>query len=227
MTDTAIGEVTVEVIAPENNESQKKTPEQLAREIKELLIKTKSNVIEIGLCLIDAKKQVHHGEWGAWLKNNIDFTQNAANKFMRCAEWFANYAPANNLNSSQMMELLALPKAEAKNFINEKFTEGNSVENMPKLQLREAIKIWKSAHLKKLDSDVATIEVNEDENSNANVNSEDLKNVQTLLEKGRELTEKKDIKKLFAKYAKENPDVFNEQFNALKKIVGIIKSVKI
>ena len=93
------------------------TPDELVIKIKEYLHKTKDNIIEIGKLLIQAKKQVSHGEWANWLATNIDFTQNTANRFMRCAERFSNCVPAHNLNSSQMFELLALKQADTESFI--------------------------------------------------------------------------------------------------------------
>ena len=120
------------------------TPDELVIKIKEYLHKTKDNIIEIGKLLIQAKKQVSHGEWANWLAINIDFTQNTANRFMRCAERFSNCVPAHNLNSSQMFELLALKQADTESFITWKANEGNPIDAVSKKTLREEIKKWKA-----------------------------------------------------------------------------------
>ena len=129
-------------------DNSQKTPAEIVSEIKRYLQKTSDNIIQIGTLLLEAKKQVPHGEWGDWLIRNIDFSQNTANRFMRCALVFSNYAPAHNLNQSQMFELLALPSKRIKEFIETQSDSNTPVDSMSKNDLRSAIKSWKAEHQK-------------------------------------------------------------------------------
>jgi hypothetical protein len=117
--------------------------DQLATEIRYYSQQASWSIIEVGKRLIEAKKQVAHGEWADWLKNNVSFTQQTANKFMKCAERFSNYASIRNLNPTQMIALLALPETETETFIEQKKAEGNPVEDMTVKTLRDEIKKWK------------------------------------------------------------------------------------
>ncbi len=129
-------------------DNSQKTPAEIVIEIKSYLRKTSGNIIQIGNLLLEAKKQVPHGDWGDWLIHNIDFSQNTANRFMRCALVFSNYAPAHNLNQTQMFELLALPSKKIKDFIETQSDNKTPVDSMSKNDLREAIKSWKLEHQK-------------------------------------------------------------------------------
>ena len=59
----------------------------ITAEIKE--VKRQANnmalmyAIEIGRRLVEAKSVLPHGEWGGWLKNEVDFSQSTANNFMK------------------------------------------------------------------------------------------------------------------------------------------------
>ena len=130
-------------------DNSQRTPAEIVIEIKHYLYKTSDNIIQIGNLLLEAKKQVPHGEWGDWLISNIDFSQNTANRFMRCALVFSNYEPAHNLNQAQMFELLALPSKKIKEFIETQSNSDTPVDSMSKNDLRAAIKSWKSEHQKK------------------------------------------------------------------------------
>ncbi len=102
-----------------------------------------NSAIIIGQELIECKKEVGHGNWANWLKENFNLSQNMAGKFMAIADRFGNSATSQNLNKSQMMEMLSLPTGEEENFIAEKAAEGVPVENMTVKQLRAEIKDWK------------------------------------------------------------------------------------
>lgn len=118
--------------------------DQLATEIRYYSQQASWSIIEVGKRLIEAKKQVAHGEWADWLKNNVSFTQQTANKFMKCAEQFSNYASIRNLNPTQMIALLALPEGDTEAFMEQKKAEGNPVEDMTIKTLRQEIKEWKN-----------------------------------------------------------------------------------
>ena len=117
---------------------------QLENEIKYHINQIKQNYIEIGKRLIQAKSLVQHGQWAYWLQDNFKLSQSYANKLMSCAKRFANSESIPNLTSTQMLALLALPKADTEKFIEQKATEGTPVSDMSIKTLRQEIKQWKS-----------------------------------------------------------------------------------
>lgn len=102
-----------------------------------------NSAIEIGKELIECKKEIGHGNWQNWLKDNFSLSQDTATNFMHCAERFANSETSRNLNFSQMVTLLKLPAAETEKFIEEKAAEGKPVEDMTVKKLREEVKQYK------------------------------------------------------------------------------------
>ncbi len=123
--------------------SSDRSPEVIAREINFLLARTKQNFIEIGNLLLEAKKQVKHGEWETWLKENVSFSRQTANKFMQVAQRFSNVASTRHLNSAQMFELLPLPKKHTDDFFAEKNNAGIALEKLTERELRQEVKAWK------------------------------------------------------------------------------------
>ena len=63
---------------------------------------------------------------------------------MQVARRFGKSATSQTLNQSQMIALLALPKADTKKFIEQKESEGTPVSDMSIKTLRKEIKQWKS-----------------------------------------------------------------------------------
>ena len=50
----------------------------------------KRSCIRIGKLLEEAKCLVPHGEWGAWLKTNVDYSESTAQNLMRCYREFGD-----------------------------------------------------------------------------------------------------------------------------------------
>ena len=119
----------------------------LTVEIKFYVNQWGQNTIEIGKRLIAAKKLVTHGEWGKWLEENFNLSQPSATRFMKCAERFSNFATLQDLNYSQMVQLLSLPADETEKFIAAKKAENKPVEEITVKQLREEIAKWKAERL--------------------------------------------------------------------------------
>lgn len=96
------------------------------------------SMIEIGRRLVEAKAMVPHGEWGDYLRNEVQFSQRSANNFMRAYERSQNGANSQtfaNLGYSQIVKLLALPDEEL-----EEFTESHDVQHMSVRELDQALK---------------------------------------------------------------------------------------
>lgn len=109
------------------------------------------SMIEIGKRLVEAKELVPHGEWGSWLKNEVNFSQRTANNFMQIYERSltgSNSQTFANLGYSHIVKLLALPEGEL-----EEFTESHDVQSMSVRQLDQAIKERDEARKKQADTE--------------------------------------------------------------------------
>ncbi len=102
--------------------------------------------IEIGRRLVEAKEVLPHGEWGNWLKNEVEFSQSTANNFMRLFDEYGaaqitifgattNSQSIANLPYTKALQLLAVPSEE-----REAFAESVDAENLSVSELKAAIK---------------------------------------------------------------------------------------
>lgn len=117
--------------------------EKLVIEIKFYSQQSAQSVIEIGKRLIQAKEQIPHGQWGKWLKEQFNYTERTAQRFIKCAERFGNTTTSSHLNPSIMFELLALPEETTEQFVKE-----HNVEEMSVRELREVMRKQKEAEEK-------------------------------------------------------------------------------
>ena len=116
---------------------------QVAAEINKVTLNLAGAVvvssIEIGRLLLEAKALVPHGEWGAWLAANVDFSESKAQSLMRRYKEFgdgqidmitgtSDLDFFSFLSDSQMDALLALPKPERREFVEEHREELESGE---------------------------------------------------------------------------------------------------
>lgn len=103
--------------------------------------------IEIGRRLEEAKAMLPHGEWGAWLKRELDYSQSTAQNFMRVFREYGDSQQSlfggatksqtfGNLTYSKALRLLAIPDEDER----EKFAVENDVEHMTIRELNEALK---------------------------------------------------------------------------------------
>lgn len=99
--------------------------------------------VEIGRRLEEAKRVLPHGEWGDWLKNEVDFSQSTANNFMRLYKEYgsaqisifgasisSNSQSIVNLPYSKALQLLAVPADEREAFAEEVGAEDLSVKEL-------------------------------------------------------------------------------------------------
>lgn len=123
--------------------------QQLAVEIvtfdRQAKITAVSCAIEIGERLLEAKDLVPHGEWGNWLKVNVNYSQSTANNFMRLYKEYGNDQGSlfttvtnsqaiMNLDVSKALALTVLPPEEREEFVSE-----HDVESMSTRDLKEAL----------------------------------------------------------------------------------------
>lgn len=108
------------------------TLDQLVLEIKFYSQQTALNMIEVGKRLIEAKKEVPHGEWGKWLTNEVDLSDRTAQYFMKAYETFGNTQNVAVLRPAQVYALLDSPEPIRKEII-----ENHKPEEMTGKQIKD------------------------------------------------------------------------------------------
>ncbi|OMF37460.1 hypothetical protein BK133_05230 [Paenibacillus sp. FSL H8-0548] len=122
--DTSLSTRSVEVIAAEI-----RSIDDQARKV------VLQSAIDIGHRLHEAKTLVAHGEWGEWLKTNVNYSQSTAGNFMKIATDYQSTPALSNLSYSQAVALLSLPAEDRETFVEE-----NNAAEMSTRELQAAIK---------------------------------------------------------------------------------------
>lgn len=145
-----------------------RNPDTIAAEINAIKRTTAKYVlqqsIEIGKLLVEAKEAVPYGSWGTWLETNCDYSTSNANNLMRIYTEYGNDSQLSffeenklelygNLNRSQAIALLSLPKPE-----REEFVKANDVPSMSVSMLEEKIKEAKAETEKRIREEYISIE---------------------------------------------------------------------
>lgn len=122
-----------------------RTPHVIAAEINTIKYQTErvylAAAVEIGRRLTEAKALFKYGEWGKWLEESVDFSQSRAYKLMRIFKEYgtgqltsSNLDSNPNLNYSQAVLLLGIPKGDRAQFIIDMDVEGMTTQ-----ELRQAV----------------------------------------------------------------------------------------
>lgn len=96
---------------------------------------------DIGRLLTEAKGMVPHGEWGAWLEKNVEYSQTTAGDMMRLyAEYGGDQVPLDGgpsdmdlfgaIAPSKALALLALPREERREYVAAHDVESESVRKL-------------------------------------------------------------------------------------------------
>ena len=119
--------------------------------------------IEIGRLLCEAKETVPHGAWGQWLEKNVGYSTSNANNMMRAykeqdraaqLDLFGEngFEMFDGLEPSKVVELLRLPSAERREFV-----ESHDVAEMSVREIRKEVKAEREAR-EKAEAKVAELE---------------------------------------------------------------------
>ena len=103
--------------------------------------------VEIGRRLEEVKAMLPHGQWGEYLKSEVEYSQSTANNFMRIyreygatqQSLFGGEAKSQafaNLTYTKALRLLAIPNEEER----EQFMAEHDVESMSNRELDKALK---------------------------------------------------------------------------------------
>ena len=102
------------------------------------------SIFEIGKRLCEAKAMIGHGNWEAWLRNNVEYSETNARNLMRAyremggeqIDLLTGEAPCDvfeTLNLSQMVALFPLPAHERAAFVRENDVRDKSVREIEAL----------------------------------------------------------------------------------------------
>ena len=137
MSKENIGDVIARTLEgePPATVSAPRTIETITEEIEQLKARGGEVLLEIGKRLIEAKAQLQHGEWQAWLAEKVDFSERHAQELMQIAREFSNPRALADLGKTKVLKLLLLPPAE-----RDEFLETHDVPNMSTRELEQAIR---------------------------------------------------------------------------------------
>lgn len=100
-------------------------------------------ILTIGRGLMEAKALLPHGEWLPWLEERVEFSEKAAQNFMRIARNYANPQALADLGATKALMLLAVPDNARDEFISTPHLvdgEEKTVIDMTSRELDRAIK---------------------------------------------------------------------------------------
>lgn len=220
--------------------SQQRDISVITAEIKNLCEEARLTVLlysaEIGRRLVEAKTVLPHGEWGAWLKNEVHFSQRTAENHMKIFEAYGSPQVSlfgaelksktfANLSYSAALKLLAVPDDEREEFVKSNDIENKSVREIDQL-LKELEEAKAEAEQEARRADEQDTELDRlraeldaaREAANARmVEADKISNeyaeVKSKLEKSKE-AEKKARAKL--KELRDNPEIPQEKIDALR-----------
>lgn len=103
------------------------------------------SMVEIGKRLLEAKQCLPHGTWGAWLKDEVEFSERTAQNFMRIAKEYRNPQLISDIgnSASKAIMLLSMPVEEREEFVGEAHEingEEKTVAEMTTKELQEVLK---------------------------------------------------------------------------------------
>lgn len=172
--------------------------------------------IEVGRRLVEAKAMLQHGEWGAWLKDKVEFSKSTANNLMNIYEEYgnSNFQALGNLNYTKAVMLLAVPEEEREEFVQE-----NKVDEMTSRELEKVIRERDEA-LKKVQAN-ADLEARIKELKKTLAEAEERareadKKAQTMAGKAMSAERKLEEKLNEIEVMKENPNIPQDLIDNLK-----------
>ena len=110
--------------------------EEITARILQLKIDAGNAILEIGRWLMMMKARKAHGEWAAWLAEQVDFSERIAQQYMQLYQGFSSNPNAlSDLGKTKALKLLSLPPKERAEFM-----EMHNVEDMSVRELQKAIR---------------------------------------------------------------------------------------
>lgn len=121
---------------------QERDIEVITEEINFFKRQAGSAILEIGRRLVEAKEQLAHGEWLPWLQEKVEFSERAAQQYMRLWNEYGKSALVADLGAGKALVLLGLPESEREDFAAEKHVvngQEKTAAEMTKKELEKAV----------------------------------------------------------------------------------------
>lgn len=173
--------------------------DQIVSEIKFFENQAVVSYWEIGKRLSQAKEQLNHGEWQAWIDTNLGYSYDTANNLIKVFKQYPNIDTYQHLNFSKVLALTSIKDEEER----QDFIDSHEVEDMTTRQLQAEIKEYKET-LKKKDDELKFADFNLRELKNAAIESD-------------EENEKLRAELEYAKNYKPEPEIIEKE--VIKEIV--------
>lgn len=139
------------------NEMMNRTPEVIAAEINVIKANVRRTAheaaVEIGRRLVEAKCSVPHGSWGAWLEENVDYSERTAQELMSIFETYGKGENPRAIADLSYTQLVILTRLDAES--REKLLEEKNVPDMSTRELQ--------AEIAKLNDEIAQRQVTIDQ----------------------------------------------------------------
>ncbi len=212
------------------NETEADKLARLAAEINTIKAQTLAMVqnatLEIGKRLIQAKGAVGHGNWSAWLKENVDYSERTAQNIIAIYERFGNGqqklfgATADpeqvaKLNRSQMLALMSIKDEETCfNFMEE---HKEDLQDMSKRELEAAIKELNEVKAKSEEKDRRINQAHDDMARIREKYEQEMKDLQAQLKEAGDNKELSLLKEQLAEMEKQCIDLENRAGELLEE----------
>lgn len=105
---------------------------RMTTEIKVIQDNVCQGMIEIGKRLIKIKKELGHGQWLPYLKNELNYSERTAQRLIRVATEFSNTTSMSDLQSTKIIALLDMPQEYRDDFISNHNVEDSTVRELKK-----------------------------------------------------------------------------------------------
>lgn len=212
------------------NETEADKLARLAAEINTIKAQTLAVVqnatLEIGKRLIQAKGAVGHGNWSAWLKENVDYSERTAQNIISIYERFGNGqqklfgASADpeqvaKLNRSQMLALMSIKDEEQCFEFMEEHKE--DLQDMSKRELEAAIKELNEVKAKSEEKDKRLNQAHDDMARIREKYEQEMKDLQAQLKEAGDNKELSIYKKKLSEMEKQYIDMENRAGELLEE----------
>lgn len=189
--------------------------EVITAEINIFKAQAAEGILEIGNRLTEAKNLLEHGQFRAWLKEKVAFSERAAQNFMRIAREYSNPHPVADLGASKALILLALSAPERDEFMAQKHDvngDEKTVDEMSKRELEQAVRD-KAAALRRAEEAEAEKAKLDELKKAAEKKAADADKLAAKLEKAKE-AEKKALDEL--QKLRNNPEIPKSTMDSIK-----------
>lgn len=152
-----------------------RTIETITGEIVQLQRVGGEAVLGIGQRLIEAKAMLSHGEWSAWLAENVNYSERSAQRLMRLAREWTNPTALSDLGAAKALALLTLPSEEREAFLaapHEVDGEEKAVVDMTTRELQRALAEREAALVEKAAAEEARAKMAQDVRELKELNAE-------------------------------------------------------